>query len=513
MRSIAGFIIRSSAFIQKELVEILRQTRLILALILGPFLILLLFGLGFRNEARVLRTVFVIPESDEISAAQIEKYATTLGPQLDFRGVTTNQQQALFDLARGRVDVVAVIPGDVEEKIRNSEQPLVKLYHREIDPLQASYVEYFGQIYVGELNRRILRSTAEQGQQEAADVQDDLQAARASARAMRIAFEQNDAATAQQRRREMRTSLDTVALGVGASLGVLQGIEQTMSPGDQPSSGTASQILGTMGDINSADAEIQQAGDEKESYSAEAQKAAEMETDLAELEEQLADFRRVDPDILVSPFKSEAESVVGVKLETADFFAPGVIVLLLQHLAVTFAALSIVRERNSGAMELFRVSPISAFETLIGKYLSYFLLGAVLAASISALVVLVLGVPMLGDWNHFALVLAALLFASLGLGFLLSLVSNTTSQAVQYSMLVLLFSIFFSGFFLDLRLMTPGLRFLSWGIPTTYGMQMLQEIMFRGAPPNITLTAGLVVMGVLLFVISWLILRYQMRLH
>ena len=47
--SIARFIIRTSAFVSKELVEILRQTRLLLALVLGPFLILLLFGRGFRN--------------------------------------------------------------------------------------------------------------------------------------------------------------------------------------------------------------------------------------------------------------------------------------------------------------------------------------------------------------------------------------------------------------------------------------------------------------------------------
>ena len=65
MPSIAGFIIRVSAFISKELVEILRQTRLLLVLVLGPFLILLLFGLGFRNEARVLRTLFVVPSGQE----------------------------------------------------------------------------------------------------------------------------------------------------------------------------------------------------------------------------------------------------------------------------------------------------------------------------------------------------------------------------------------------------------------------------------------------------------------
>ena len=82
-----------------------------------------------------------------------------------------------------------IVPSDVEQKIRNSEQPVVKLYHREIDPSQVSYVEYVAQIYVDELNRRVLRNMAEQGQKEAGTVQEDLQTAKASARAMRLAYE------------------------------------------------------------------------------------------------------------------------------------------------------------------------------------------------------------------------------------------------------------------------------------------------------------------------------------
>ena len=78
-------------------------------------------------------------------------------------------------------------------------------------------------------------------------------------------------------------------------------------------------------------------------------------------------------------------------------------------------------------------------------------------------------------------------------------------------MLVLLFSIFFSGFFLDLRLMWENLRFVAWMIPATYGLQMLQEIMFRANPINPLLMGGLLGIGLLLFLLSWAILRRQMR--
>ena len=53
------------------------------------------------------------------------------------------------------------------------------------------------------------------------------------------------------------------------------------------------------------------------------------------------------------------------------FFAPAVLALVLQHMGVTLTALSLVRERLSGAMDIFRVAPVRALEILIGKYLAY----------------------------------------------------------------------------------------------------------------------------------------------
>ncbi len=512
MSRLAGFIIRSSAFVKKELVEILRQTRLILALVLGPFLILLLFGLGYRNEARVLHTIFVLPNNSLLSKQQIQDYATSLGPQLDFKGVTSNEGQALADLALGRVDAVVVVPNSIEQKIRDSKQPVFRLYHREIDPFQVSYVEYVAQIYVDELNRRVLQNIAQQGQQEAADVQGELKRAKLNALAMRMAYQRGDPQSAETNRKDLTKALEAVTLSVGASLGVLQGVEQTIGP-NQTGQVTANEILKTLEAIVNNQQQLQDTQQNQQSYQQEAQQAAQIETQLDKLDTQLTDFRRIDPRVLVSPFRAEALSVTNVKLSSSDFFSPGVIILLLQHLSVTFAALSIVRERRSGTMELFRVAPISSFETLIGKYISYMFLGALLAAAISALVVLVLGVPMLGSWWNFAAVLTGVLFASLGMGFIISLLSLTTSQAVQYSMLVLLFSIFFSGFFLDLRLMLSSMRILAWIIPATYGMQMLQEIMFRANPINLLLMARLAGIGLVLFLISWFLLRRQMRLY
>jgi len=91
------------------------------------------------------------------------------------------------------------------------------------------------------------------------------------------------------------------------------------------------------------------------------------------------------------------------------------------------------------------------------------------------------------------------------------LISQTDTQAVQYSMLFLLASIFFSGFLLDLRLMWQPMKVLAWSLPATYGIQMLQDIMLRGTSAPPILLGGLILIGTGLFIITWLLLRRRME--
>ena len=58
---------RLLAFVGKELVETIRRPGAIVSLVLGPFLILALFGIGYRNQARALRTLFVLPPGSDNS--------------------------------------------------------------------------------------------------------------------------------------------------------------------------------------------------------------------------------------------------------------------------------------------------------------------------------------------------------------------------------------------------------------------------------------------------------------
>lgn len=435
MSRLFKFLIRISSFVTKELTEILRQPRLILTLVLGPFLVMFLFGLGYPEQNRRLRTTFVVEDPGSIQG-NTDLFTNIVSPVIENQGIEQNRELALEQLALNQTDLVIVVPEKPFETVGGNQQAQFVIYHNEVDPFQIGYIQSAARIYVDDVNRSLLQTVTEQGQQDAGDVQASLE----------------NAIT--------RT----------------QAIKQALPPGDPNTN-----------EIN------------------------KLETDLTSAHDQLATFRSIGSSVLVNPFEAETASLSNIMFSPTEFFAPAVIVLLLQHLSITFASLSIVRERRSGIIELFRVAPISAFETLIGKFLSYLTFEILLAGVITFLTVWLLKVPMLGDWWNYAAAVVVLLFTSLGVGFLISLISETDTQAVQYSMLLLLASIFFSGFFLDLRLMWEPMKVLAWSLPATYGIRMLQDIMLRGAAAPALLLQGLLLIGIGLFIVNWLILRRRME--
>ncbi len=498
-------LVRTTSFLSKEIAEIMRQPRLILTLVLGPFLILALFGVGYRNQARALRTLFVAPPGSAVTK-QIQEQAGSLGPQLIYMGTTSDEAEAKNRLLNGQVDVVILVPANVDQTLSHNQQATFTLLHNEIDPIQVDYVKYFGQVYVDEVNRRLLQTATAQGQTKSTQVESDLKQAQAAVQAMRAALQRGDAAIARQNQQQLNNSLGAVELAVGASAGLLAGTGQ-YGGGDNNG---ASSVQSTLSDAQQGASSLNNIPDNQSSYSSEIQKLDKIDGDLASLQGELTQFQNVSPTVLVSPLRTEVHSIASVQLNMTDYFAPAVIVLLLQHLTVTFAALSIVRERQLGTMELFRVAPLSAIETLLGKYLSYLIFGGVMAAILSALVIYGLGVPMLGLPQDYALAVAALLFTSLGYGFVISSISQTDNQAVQWTMLVLLTSVFFSGFILSLNTLMPSVRIVSWLLPATYAISLLQNVMLRGYLTRPYLLAALAGIGLFMFILSWLLLRRQM---
>ena len=493
MHNLAQYFIRVFAFVRKEIINVLRQPRLVFSLILGPFLILLLFGIGYREQARTLRTLFVVAEGSPMQPV-IEDYATRLGEQIAPQGVISDPAEADRRLRRQEVDLVVVVPPDPSAQIRNNEQAAFQMYHYEIDPYERTYIEILGRNYIEEINRQVLMTAADQGKTEARTLQERITQARQAAATTRIALEAGDEAAALTSGEQLDQELGLLAIAAGSGLALLSGVDNT----------TGTETLQTRLQALQQDAATLHPNSDTQGDTTErAATATAIETDLAEIDTLLSQYQQLDSGVLVSPFRNETLSVTDVSLGPTDFFVPAVIALLLQHIAVTLAGLSIVRERQDGPIEIFRASPVSAFQVLIGKFLGYLILTAAIGAILTALVVFGLGVPMLGRWLDYALVVFALLCASLSIGFFLSIMARTDSQAIQYAMILLLASIFFSGFFLALYRLWEPVRVVSWSLPVTYGINLLQSVMLRGRSPDTLLLVALFLIAGLFFVLDW----------
>ena len=500
------FLVRLTSFIQKELAEVVRQPKLILTLIFGPFLIMLLFGIGYNNIETPMRTLFVASQDSPL-ALELQKNQDLMSNAVINLGVTDDIEYMKSLLARNQIDLGLVLPEDAYNTVKSNQQAVFTVYHNQIDPMRVSYVNYLSSLYVDEINRYVVSSVAEQGQVSATNVNLQLDGAISNARLTREALQRGDVDAANNSRAATRRNLSALELSVGASMGLLSGVNQNFGGGETQDDSALSLLhAATSNEQLSADYEK-----DKTDYNEEITGLTQVENDLVELRTQLAEFTSISPSVLTRPFISQTASINPVEIQSMDFFVPGVVVLLLQHIMITLAALSIVRERRAGTMELFRVSPIKSGEILFGKYLSYTLIGVFIMAVLGLLLRFGLKAPMLGAWTDALWVVLALTFASLGIGFFISLISSTESQAVQFSMIALLFSVFFSGFFLDLRYLMVPVKYISYAIPATYGTQLLQNIMLRGQPMFLWTVLSLAGIGLLMFIISWFMLQRRMK--
>lgn len=394
MRPMFAVIIRLMAFVGKEIIETLRRPGAILSLVLGPFLIMAVFGLGYSGVKRPLETVIVAPPTSGLPA-DVETYQEFAGGGLHIAEVTQDRAAAKERLRSGTADVIIIAPEDPEAQFRAGEQSAIEVVVDAVDPVAENYASFLASGLASAVNREIIRRAAAEEQ------------------------------------------------GYAIAAG-------------------------------------------------EAEAAA------------------IPPDVIAAPTRAEIRNVAPSTPNVIAYFAPAVLALILQHLAVTLVAMSLVRERTSGVIELFRIAPVSTAEVLFGKLLAFGLIGGVIAAMTVGLLVLGLGVPMLAQAGIVALAVGLLLVASIGLGLLVAVVSDSERQAVQLSLLVLLASVFFSGFVLPISEFTEPVRAVAYTLPVTHGIRLLQDLMLRGATNHAWELLALAVIAVVTLVLAWILLRRGM---
>lgn len=386
-------ITRLVAFVGKEITEVIRRPGAIVSLILGPFLLMAVFGMGYQGFRRPLQTIIVVPPEAGLPL-ELETYREVV-TGMDVVEIAPDASAAEERLRNREIDVVIVAPADAEAQFRAGKQSVIEVHINVVDPVQQAYAGFLAEILAHEVNAKLIERAAEEG---------------------------------------------------------------------------ASYII----------------------------------------EEGQTEPLTIPPEVLAAPTRAEVINESTVEPSATNFYSPGVLALILQHLAVTLVAMSLVRERTSGIIELFRISPISTWEVILGKVLAFGVLCGLISAVTLALMVKVLGVPLIGDPRLLAGVLALLTVASLGLGLLIAVLSDSERQAVQLSLLTLLASVFFSGFVLPIEEFTPGVRTAAYLLPVTHGIRLVQDLMLRGWTNAAWQALALAGLGAIFLFVTWVLLRRSM---
>jgi ABC-2 type transport system permease protein len=497
MTRLRHHFLRVTAFAGKEIREVLRQPKLVLSLIIGPFLILGLFALGFEARPPALRTVLVMPADSEL-ANRADELEEALQPFIEVVAITQDVESSTRRLIDREVDLVVVAPSDAFDVIRGGEHATIEVIHTKLDPFDQANIAVFARTSIDELNRTLLAEVARVGQERVEENSDALPAARQAAEAYATALRSGDDIEARRAGLELDRALLVLDRQLASSSQLYEGLERGLGADVGGPFESVSSARSEATDIDSADPDA-------------ADRADAIAVQLAELEEALVEVKGIPPEVAVQPFVPSTRLATGVEAPMTSFYSPAVMIVLIQHLAITFTALSVVRERTLGTAELFRVGPTTVTDIVLGKYLGYSLVTGTLTTGLVAGLVYALGVPMVGSWAWLAGLLAMVVLASFAMGFLIAAFSESETQAVQFSMLSLLFTIFFSGLILPLDRITEAVRALAFLVPATPGITGIQDVMFRGEMPRMSMVAALGIHLFVAFVASTLMLRRQFR--
>lgn len=165
---------------------------------------------------------------------------------------------------------------------------------------------------------------------------------------------------------------------------------------------------------------------------------------------------------------------------TALNIVPALIAVVLSFSTLISTAMAITREREMGTMENLLVLPITPAEVLLGKILPYVALGYVQIGLVLAIAVAVFGVPIEGSLPLLLAAIGLFIACNLALGFVISSVARTQSQAMQMAQFVFLPSMLLSGFLFPFRGMPLWAQAIGDVLPITHAVRIARGVLLKG---------------------------------
>ena len=194
------------------------------------------------------------------------------------------------------------------------------------------------------------------------------------------------------------------------------------------------------------------------------------------------------------------------QMKSSYNFVPGIMGLIFILICAMMTSISIVREKETGTMEILLVSPVKPLFIILAKAVPYFVLSFVNLTTILLLSVYVLDVPVAGSLFWLIVVSLLFIFVSLALGLLISSVTRTQVAAMLASGLILMMpTMLLSGMIFPIESMPLLLQGISAVLPARWYIQAVRKLMIEGVDISLVLmeVSILAVMAVALITVSF----------
>lgn len=202
------------------------------------------------------------------------------------------------------------------------------------------------------------------------------------------------------------------------------------------------------------------------------------------------------------------------QMKSAYNFVPGVMGLILMLICAMMTSISIVREKETGTMEVLLVSPIRPIFIILAKAVPYLVLSCVNLATILLLSVYVLHVPVEGSLWTLSFLSLLLIAVALSLGLLIScVVQNQVAAMIVSGMGLMMPVMLLSDMIFPIESMPAVLQWISNIIPARWYIQAVKKVMIEGLGMAAVWHEALILSGMAALLIGLSLKKFKERLE
>lgn len=182
---------------------------------------------------------------------------------------------------------------------------------------------------------------------------------------------------------------------------------------------------------------------------------------------------------------------VGVNLQTRawfnenltsrNFYVPGVIAVIVMLVTLLLTSMSVVREKEMGTMEQIVVTPITPLEFILGKTTPSIILGFVNMIFVTLISVFWFDISVRGSIITLFIANGFYLMTTIGIGLIISTMSETQQQAMMSSFFFYLPAVLLSGFMFPIANMPEIVQAFTYLNPLRYFLIIIRGIFLKGA--------------------------------